>query len=103
MLTERLWRSLGEIPGVILYGPPHGMERAPVISLNIEDKEPSEVSFLLDKMFGIATRPGLHCAPDAHQRLGTFKQGTVRLSLGYFNTIEEVDQCLEAIACIAQD
>lgn len=103
ILTERLLRGLEGIPGVILYGPPRGIERAPVISLNIEGKEPSEVSFLLDKMSEIETRPGLHCAPDAHRTLGTFIQGTVRLSLGYFNTSEEVDQCLEAIGSIARE
>lgn len=102
MLTERLWMGLEKIPGVILYGPSLPIERAPVISINIEGKEPSDVSFLLDKMFDIATRPGLHCAPDAHQTLGTFKQGTVRLSLGYFNTTEEVELCLEAISSIAR-
>lgn len=103
ILTERLLNGLEEIPGVILYGPPRGIERAPVISWNIEGKEPSEVSFLLDKMFDIETRSGLHCAPDAHRTLGTFIRGTVRLGLGYFNTKEEVDQCLEAIASIARE
>ena len=78
------------------------MERAPVVSFNIKGKEPSEVAYLLDSLFGIASRPGLHCAPDAHKALGTFKQGTVRLSLGYFNTGEEVERCLEAVAKIAR-
>lgn len=103
MLTEHLLTGLEEIPGVIIYGPPRGMERAPVVSFNITDKEPADVSFLLDKMYDIATRPGLHCAPDAHRTLGTFKHGTVRLSFGYFNTIEEVDQCLAAISAIARE
>lgn len=101
VLTERLLMGLEEIPGVIVYGPHHRIERAPVISFNIEGKEPTDVSFILDKIFDIASRPGLHCAPDAHRTLGTFSQGTVRLSLGYFNMIEEVDGCLEAITSIA--
>ncbi|MEN6621403.1 MAG: aminotransferase class V-fold PLP-dependent enzyme [Smithella sp.] len=101
-LTEQLLQGLEKIPGVILYGPLHGLERAPVVSFNIEDKEPADVSFMLDKMFDIASRSGLHCAPDAHRTLGTFSQGTVRLSLGYFNTAAEVKQCLEAVSIIAK-
>jgi cysteine desulfurase family protein len=100
LLTERLLRGLEEIPGVIVYGPHHSVERAPVVSINITGKDPSEVSFMLDKIFNIATRSGLHCAPDAHRTLGTFGKGTVRLSLGYFNTLEEVDRCLEALSYV---
>ncbi|HVJ48788.1 aminotransferase class V-fold PLP-dependent enzyme [Desulfitobacterium sp.] len=104
ILTERLLKGLEAIPGVSVYGPSLGIERAPVISFNIEGMEPSEVSFILDQSFEIASRPGLHCAPDAHESIGTLsKQGTVRFSLGYFNTIGEVDFCLEAIAGIAEE
>lgn len=99
-LTRQLMLGLSEIPGVILYGPDLSVERVPVVSINLEGREPSEVSYLLDSLYGIASRPGLHCAPDAHLTLGTFKQGTVRLSLGYFNTSQEVENCLEAISRI---
>jgi selenocysteine lyase/cysteine desulfurase len=47
-------------------------------------------------------RPGLHCAPAAHKTLGTFPSGTIRLSLGYFNTLEEIDFSLQAIEKIAR-
>ena len=97
-LTRQLMLGLSAIPGVILYGPDPSVERAPVVSINLEGREPSEVSYLLDKLYGIASRPGLHCAPDAHKTLGTFQQGTVRLSLGYFNTSQEVEECLDAVA-----
>lgn len=100
-LTKQLLMGLEKIPSVIIYGPDHSVERAPVVSINLEGREPSEVSYLLDKLYGIATRPGLHCAPDAHRTLGTFRQGTVRLSLGYFNTSQEVDRCIEAISRIS--
>ncbi|MCR6546890.1 aminotransferase class V-fold PLP-dependent enzyme [Dehalobacterium formicoaceticum] len=101
VLTERLLGGLESMPNISLFGPELGKDRAPLVSFNIGNKEPGEVSFILDKVFNIAARPGLHCAPDAHRTMGTFPQGTVRLSLGYFNTFEEVDVALEAISAIA--
>lgn len=103
VLIERLLKGLEQIPKVIIYGPKLGIERASVISFNIEGLEPSEVSLIMDQSFEIATRSGLHCAPDAHRTNGTLTKGTVRLSLGYFNTIEEVDKCLEAILTITEN
>lgn len=103
ILTERLLSGLQLISKVIVYGPPLGTERASVISFNIESMDPSEVSLILDQSFEIATRSGLHCAPDAHRAIGTLMKGTVRLSLGYFNTVEEVDKCLEAVSTIAEN
>ena len=103
ILTERLLSGLKLIPRVIVYGPPLGTERASVISFNIEGMDPSEVSLIMDQSFEIATRPGLHCASDAHRAIGTLAKGTVRLSLGYFNTIDEVDKCLEAVSTIEEN
>jgi cysteine desulfurase family protein len=100
-LTERLQRGLEALPGITVYGPPLGVERAAVVSFNILGMEPSEVCLILDQAFEIAARSGLHCAPDAHRTMGTLPKGTVRLSLGYLNTTEEVDRCLEAVAAIA--
>ena len=54
----------------------------------------------LEQEFGILTRCGLHCAPNAHRTLGTYPQGTVRFSLGWSTTEEEIRQALHAIdAC----
>ena len=55
----------------------------------------------LSASFGIATRAGAHCAPLAHQALGTEKQGAVRFSFSWFNTEEEADLAAEAVAEIA--
>lgn len=98
ILTERLLSGLKAISGVIVYGPNLGVERAPLVSFNIEGIESEDVSFILDKVYNIASRPGFHCAPDAHKSIGTLDRGTVRLSIGYFNNLKEVDTCLEAIA-----
>ena len=103
ILTERLLSGLELIPRVIIYGPPLGTERASIISFNIEGMDPSEVSLIMDQSFEIATRPGLHCAPDAHRTIGTLTKGTVRASFGYFNTVEEVDKCLETISTIGEN
>lgn len=69
----------------------------PVVSLNFAGKDNGEVAYKLDKEYGIATRCGLHCAPYAHKTLGTFPNGTVRFSFGYFNTKEEIDYTVDSI------
>ena len=72
-------------------------KQAPVISFNIQGYEPGEVGAILDQMFDIKVRAGLHCAPAAHKTIGTYPFGTVRLGPGYFNTVEEIDLTLEAV------
>jgi selenocysteine lyase/cysteine desulfurase len=56
---------------------------------------------MLDRDFGIASRAGLHCAPAAHQTVGTFPEGTVRLSMGLFTTVEDVEETVRALNEIA--
>jgi selenocysteine lyase/cysteine desulfurase len=51
---------------------------------------------ILDDSFGIAVRTGLHCAPAAHRAIGTFPEGTVRVSFGQFNTAADVDALVAA-------
>jgi cysteine desulfurase family protein len=96
-LTDRLMKGLAEIKGVTVYGPGDANRQMAVVSFNITGKDPSDVGFVLDSSFGIMARVGLHCAPDAHRTIGTFPQGTVRLSPGYFNTMEEVDFVVGAV------
>lgn len=97
-LTRRLLDGLAQIPGVVVYAG----GRAPVVSLTIAGCEPQDAAMLLDSVFDIAVRAGLHCAPDAHHTLGTLAAGgTVRLSPNYFTTEQEIDTCLDAVARIA--
>lgn len=96
-LTQRLINGLLDLRQVSLYGPRDANKRMAVVSFNIAGKDPSDVSFVLDSSFGIMSRAGLHCAPDAHRTIGSFPQGTVRLSPGYFNNLEEVDFVVDAI------
>jgi selenocysteine lyase/cysteine desulfurase len=101
MLTRSLIEGLSAIPRVTIYKAASEAEQAPVISFNIEGYEPGEIGAILDQAFDIKVRSGLHCAPEAHKTLGTFPKGTVRLSPGYFNTIEEIEQAIQAIKKIA--
>jgi cysteine desulfurase family protein len=101
-LTENLVEGLGGISGVTLYLAPDINNQAPVVSFNIDGYEPGEVGVILDQSFDIKTRTGLHCAPAAHKTIGTFPRGTVRLSPGYFNTIEEIGFTVRAIDRIAR-
>lgn len=103
VLTGKLIAGLREIPGVIAYGPGSRENQAPVVSFNLGDKDPGQVAFILDQLFDLACRPGLHCAPDAHKAIGTFPQGTIRFSFSYFNTEKEVESALEAVQQIAEE
>jgi cysteine desulfurase family protein len=100
-LTQILIEGLASIPGVRVYGCRDVERKAAIVSFNIGDLSPSEITMALDEEFGIMSRPGLHCAPSAHQTIGTFPQGTVRLSAGYLTTKEEITLALEAVAKIA--
>jgi len=99
-LTELFLKGLADIEGVNMYGPDSCMPRAPVVSFNVQGMDPAGISFDLDERSGIMSRPGLHCAPAAHKTIGTFPQGAVRFSFGYFNTMEEIIYALDAINTI---
>ena len=101
-LTERLMDGLLDIPRMIVYSFKEGANHAHVVSFNIEGYEPGEVGAILDQRFDIKVRTGLHCAPAAHRILGTYPLGTVRLSPGYFNTVEDIDKTLQALQQIAR-
>ena len=102
-LTDYFLRGLEKIEGVRVYGPKDAKERSAVVSINIGEEDSSEISYILDKVFDIAVRPGLHCAPLSHKTIGTFEQGTVRFSIGYFNTKEDIDASLAALEKICQE
>ena len=96
-LTQQLLKGLKKIKGIRIYGPPEDGERIPLISFNLSSLNPTEVGFILDDYYDILVRAGLHCAPLAHRTLGTFPTGTVRASLGFFNTPDEVEALLKAL------
>ena len=100
-LVERLLTGLKEIPRVKLYGLKKRTDRTATLSFTIEGFTPSDVSLRLERELGILCRHGLHCAPSAHRTIRTFPEGTVRFSLGVFNTQDEIDLALRAVSIIA--
>ena len=102
-LARRFYEAVREIPGVAVYGDFEAAERAPVVTINIGEKDAGEVSDALSERFGIATRPGLHCAPRLHRALGTAERGAVRFSWSWFNTEEETDAAAEAVRILASE
>jgi cysteine desulfurase/selenocysteine lyase len=102
-LTEELWRGLGKIAGVSLYGPAPGAgPRVGVVTFNIGDMDASAVADRLWAEAGVACRAGLHCAPLAHRSLGTDRRGAIRLSIGPFNTPEDIRSAVKAVHGIAR-
>lgn len=100
-LVARLLDRLGGDERITLHGPADAAQRVGAVSINVAGYEPSDVATILDDSFGIAVRSGLHCAPGAHRRLGTFESGSVRISPGPFSTEADVDAVLDAIDQIA--
>ncbi len=97
-LGQRLLNGLGTLPGLRLAGKRTMDGRLPVIAVNFEGADNGILASELVDRAGIETRPGLHCAPTAHRTLGTFPQGALRLSPGYFNTEADIDVCLGTLA-----
>ena len=100
-LAERFLAGVRKIPGIKLYGAFDQPARSAIVSLNVGDIDSAEISDALMQGWGIATRPGAHCAPLMHRALGTERQGVVRFSFGYFNTDEEVDTAIDALRDLA--
>ena len=73
------------------------------ISLTCPELPATEIGAILDEAFQIAVRPGLHCAPYVHRELGTFPDGTIRLSPGLFNTVEDIQAACTALEEIAKE
>ena len=100
-LTGLLLDGLRGIPQIRLAGPEGTDHRAGVVSIDFLREDNAEAAFRLEQEFGILTRCGLHCAPSAHKPLGTFPQGTVRFSVGWFTTPEEVSAAVDAVRKIS--
>lgn len=100
---ERLGECEAENPGFRWFGPRDAQRRMGVFSVRVEGLDPEELSALLETQFGLLTRSGLHCAPLAHQTLGTRAAGgTTRLSFGPFTTLQDVDFAADALRQIAR-
>ncbi len=96
-LTQYFIREVNKIQGIKVAGKKEGNNRSAVVSLSTANIDAATVAFRLDSEYHIQTRVGMHCAPNAHKTLGTFPEGTIRFSFGYENTLEEIDEALEAL------
>ncbi|MCX7709005.1 MAG: aminotransferase class V-fold PLP-dependent enzyme [Clostridia bacterium] len=97
MLVKKLHDGITEIGGMKLYSKNDINHNSGIVAMNVDGIDSTEISYVLDKVYGIATRAGLHCAPMAHAALGTMKTGVVRFSIGCFNTVQEIDLVLNAL------
>ena len=100
-LIAHLIAALQDDSRFTLYGTKDLSRKVGVLSMTIKDRDNAEVAGILDQAFSIAVRPGLHCAPYTHQSMGTFPTGTLRLSPGYFSTLEEAELAVKALREIA--
>jgi len=125
-LLEAFVDGLESVVGLTLYGPLRPDVQVPIVSITFDDAlpeglhhtiggcggraipatfesvHPQEAGTMLQDEYEISVRVGLHCAPLAHKALGTFPDGTVRFSLGYFNTPQDVEIAVQAVKRIAE-
>jgi cysteine desulfurase family protein len=99
-LVTHLIEGFTGLPGVVILSPKEPGLRGGVVSFTAPGYDPADIGYRLDNEFDIAVRVGLHCAPMAHRTIGTYPHGTIRVSPGYFNTIDEIDGFLNAMGVI---
>lgn len=96
-LMRRLIQGLREI-GVKLYLPTY---HTSVLSFNVDGYSANDVGTILSEEYDVAVRTGYHCAPYIHDLIGSRQYGgTVRVSVGYFNTKEDIDVLLDGIGSL---
>jgi cysteine desulfurase family protein len=97
-LIDRLRHWLGESGRFEVFGHDDASQRVGTVSFRSESLPAIELGGILDQAFDIAVRPGLHCAPYIHRSMGTFPEGTVRVSVGPFTKESDIDQLTTALA-----
>lgn len=95
-LLTRFLRGVSAIPGVRVVGAPD----TAAVSLDFPGRDNAECADRLAREHGVLTRCGLHCAPLAHKTLDTLPRGTVRFSMGYYTTLEDIDKALYALSSL---
>ena len=98
-LAILLEEGLASLPGITVQRPES--RGTGTVSFTMEGMNPADLAGLLDEGFDVAVRAGLHCAPMAHQVLGTLPEGSVRVSPGYSTTKDDVARFLDAMRSIA--
>ncbi len=102
LITAGFLEGLKGIEDIRVFAGDGYPEHLPVVSITSERMDPARLAYRLEEEYGIWTRVGLHCAPEAHKTIGTFPKGTVRFSFGYFNTSEEAEYGAQAVRSICE-
>jgi cysteine desulfurase family protein len=101
-LLNNLRDGLSQLEGIKLYCAENLSDHVGLLTANVRGMDPNDVGAILDADFGIAVRVGLHCAPLVHESLGSSPYGSIRFSIGPFNTGDEIDRTIAAMAEIAR-
>ncbi len=96
-MAQYFFEKIASLKNVRVIGSTDYSKKLPVFSLDFDGIDNAAASYLLADTFGIDNRPGLHCAPRAHQVYGTYPRGTVRLSLSHYTTASEIDYAFDAL------
>ena len=99
-LCKKFDEAIRQMPGVTLYGSSH---KTAISAINIQGLDAAVAAELLDERYGICVRSGLHCAPLAHQTLGTYETGAIRFSFGVFNTEQDVLRAIDAVYALSRE
>lgn len=102
ILYKKLLNGILDIDRFEVYGDTTGSKSTTSLSFNLKGVDTSELSFYLET-YGVSNRSGLHCAPMCHKSIGTFPSGTVRLSISYFNTENDIDYVLSILKKASKD
>ncbi len=102
-LLGLLQDGLRQVEGVKIRGTERLTDRVATMSITVDNFDPGDVGTILDVQYNIQTRTGLQCAPLIHEHIGTTPRGTVRLSIGPFNTREQIVFAVRSIAETAAD
>lgn len=101
-LKAQLVQELQQIPSIEICSPVSEGNLG-IVTIRMGGYDPAELAGLLDRRFGIQGRAGLHCAPEAHQVMGTVETGAFRMSLGWASTSEDIERTVEALRFVAQE
>jgi len=102
-LLRSLMEGLGSLPRYRIVGPGVDRPRVPVVSVTHESLSPDKLARDLDRDYGIAVRPGLHCAPWIHGSMGTLATGALRMSIGYGLTQADVEVLVDALGAMDRE
>jgi cysteine desulfurase family protein len=102
-LMRLLQDGFADVPGVHIHGTRRLDQRVATLSITVDSYDSSDVGTILDVDYGIQTRTGLQCAPLIHQHMGTTPRGTVRFSVGPYNTKEHIEAAVRAVGEVAAD